>query len=110
MIKPSLLISIVIALCLYSNIGLGDTVKAELDAKVINIKSRLEHAKSSNMLWRDTEILYQSAQQMINKKDYISANKILDEVQYQLLTAEQQATQQKNSAIIPLYLQSNSIN
>lgn len=97
-----LMISLLLGLSL--NISASNELKTKLDYKTAEIKRNIEQAKSSHALWRDTLSLYQTAQDLIIKKDYAQANKVLDDVLHQLQTAHQQAMQQNSQSIIPLYL------
>jgi outer membrane protein assembly factor BamD (BamD/ComL family) len=90
--------------CLCFTLAISSELVSEIDFKNAEIKSSIDKAKSDNTLWRDTVKLYQSAQDLIMKKDYVQANKLLDDVLHQLNAAHQQAAQQSSQSVIPSYL------
>ena len=100
MIKTIVLLTILF----YSSVSATDESKNELEKRSNEIKEIIIQAKSNNALWRDTQNIYESAKQLIISKDYHQANLLLDEVLYQLHTAQEQAMHQNTDIIIPSYL------
>lgn len=68
-------------------------------------KSLIALASKENHLWRDTQKLFDQAEQLFNNKDYSKVKPLLNQVNFQIKQGQIQATSQKEiNSLLPYYL------
>ena len=97
----TLMLLISLGICYADNLN----EEKQLIHQLVLTKNEIALASKENRLWRDTQKLFNQAEQLVNSKDYPKAESLLNQVNFQIKQGQMQAASQKEiDNLLPYYL------